>query len=94
MLGPLAMFELIAAAPESARAANESGTEEGEHDATWASMKWQDEQELQDEKAFHLLFDEQDARELEDQRTYAWLFDEDEDSTSVNESHETPLFSL
>ena len=82
MLGPLAMFELIGAEPESAKAANESRGEEGGHDATWASMKWQDEQELEDEKAYHLLFDEQDARELEDQRTYAWLFDED-DSTSV-----------
>jgi hypothetical protein len=82
MLGPLAMFELIGAEPESAKAANESRGEEREHDATWASMKWQDEQELEDEKAYHLLFDEQDARELEDQGTYAWLFDED-DSTSV-----------
>jgi hypothetical protein len=74
-LGPLAMFELIGAEPESAKAANESRGEEGGHDATRASVKWQDEQELEDEKAFHLLFDE------------------DEDSTSVSESHETPLFS-
>jgi hypothetical protein len=45
-------------------------------------MKWQEAREMEDEKAYRLLFDEQDARELEDQGTYAWLFDED-DSTSV-----------
>jgi putative DNA primase/helicase len=69
MLGPLAMFELIGAGPETAKAANVSRGEEGGHDATidtiWVSMKWHDEQELEDEKAYHLLFDE------------------DEDSTSV-----------
>jgi len=80
------MFESIGAGPESAKAANESRGEEREHGSTldtiWVSMKWQEAREMEDEKAFHLLFDEQDARELEDQRTYAWLFDED-DSTSV-----------
>jgi putative DNA primase/helicase len=83
MLGSLAMFELIGAEAETANAANESRGEEREHDATRASMKRQDEQELEDDKAYHLLFDEQDERELEDQKAYSLLFDEDEDSTSV-----------
>jgi putative DNA primase/helicase len=79
MLGPLAMFELIGAEAETANAANKSRSEEGEHDTTidtiWVSMKWQEAREMEDEKAYRLLFDEQDERELEDQRTFAWLFD-------------------
>jgi putative DNA primase/helicase len=79
MLGPLAMFELIEAGPETANAANESRGEEGGHDTTidtiWVSMKWQEAREMEDEKAYHLLFDEQDERESEDQSPYPWLFD-------------------
>jgi hypothetical protein len=68
--------------------ANEWGGEEGEHDATFASMESEYEWWADDEKAYSLAFADEDDRELEnqkDQKAYLFAFPDEDDRELENQ---------